>query len=134
MIQLSNTTEQVLQPGQAIAFDDVILHSGCGECHRNGTSSIKMRANGVYSADFHGNVTASAAGPIQLSLALTGDTYLPETKMDATIAAEGNLYNVGTDTLIKNCCGDYDRVSVVNTGTTACTIAPNCSFKVTRMS
>lgn len=134
MIELSNTTAQTLQPGQSIIFDNVIIKTGCGECYRNDTSSVKMRGNGVYQPEFHGNVTADAAGTVQLNLTLTDNTILPETQMNATIATANDLHNVGTATLVKNCCGDYDRISVTNTGTTACIVAANSCLKLRRLS
>lgn len=41
--------------------------------------------------------------------------------------------NVATSTLIKNCCGDYDRITVTNTGTADVTVAANSAFIVRRL-
>ena len=134
MIELSNTTEQTLTTGQSITFDDVILHSGCGECHRKNTNSVKLRANGTYDVDFHANIgTPTAATQVQLQLTL-GETPLPETIMSNTPAAITDRNNVGTSTAIKNCCGDYDRVRVTNTGVNPVIVAPGSSFKIRRHS
>ena len=38
-----------------------------------------------------------------------------------------------TSTLIKNCCGDYDRITVTNTGTADVTVAANSAFIVRRL-
>lgn len=134
MIVLSNTTVQTLLPGQSLIFDEVILHSGCGECYRKGTGTVKMRANGVYEADFTGNVTSSAAGaPVTLSMQISGAT-LPETRMTSTPSTAGNVNNVHATTLIKNCCGDYDRVSITNTGTNPVTVGANSAFVLRRVS
>lgn len=134
MIVLSNTTEQTLAPGQSITFDDVILHSGCCECHRNNTSSVKLRSNGIYRITFSGNIGGpTAATPVQLSFTLTGVT-LPETTMISVPAAVGDRNNVATETRVKNCCGDYDRISVTNTGANSVIVAPGTSFVIDRRS
>lgn len=135
MILLSNTTEQTLQPGQSITFDDVILHSGCDVCHRNNTNSVKLRANGNYDICFHANIGGeTAATPVQLQITLGGDSPLPETLMLSVPAATTDRNNVGTATTLKNCCGDYDRVFVTNTGTVPVIVAPNSALKIGRKS
>lgn len=134
MIVLSNTTAQTLQPGQAITFDIVSLHTGTGECHRRGTSSVKMKNHGVYEVSFSGQITAgTAAQTPQLNIALGGD-ILAETIMRYTVPTAGYVGNVATSTFVKNCCCDYDRLTVVNTGTVPAIIDPNTSFKVKRVS
>lgn len=134
MIILSNTTAQVVQPGQAITFDTVVLHTGTGECHRPGTSSVKMKANGIYEVFFGGNIGATTATTdVQLNIQIGGET-LPETNMISTTAAAGDLNNVSAKTAIKNCCCDYDRLTVVNTGTVAVNIGAGSSFFIKRVS
>lgn len=135
MILLSNTTEQTLAPGQSITFDDVLLHSGCGECHRRSTNSVKLRANGVYDIFFHANIgSPTAATPVRLQITLGGDTPLPETIMQNTPAAITDRNNVGTATSLKNCCGDFDRVFVTNTGSDPVIVAAGSSLKIARRS
>ena len=125
MIVLSNTTAQTLTPGQSITFNDTILHTGCAECHRNNTGSIKLRANGAYEVSFSGNVSRpTAATQVQLTVQL-GGANLPETQMISTPSAASSLNNVSTSTIVKNCCGDYDRITVVNTGATDINIVSN---------
>lgn len=132
MIVLTNTTEQTLAPGQAITFDEVLLHSGCGECHRRNTGSVKMRANGCYDVFFAANIGGTtAAVPVQLSIQVGGAT-LPETTMISVPAAVADRNNVARDTTVKNCCGDYDRLTVVNTGTVPVVVGANSVFKVRR--
>lgn len=134
MIALTNTTAQTLTPGQSITFNDVILHTGCGECHRANTPSVKMRANGVYDVSFSGNISSATAGtPVQLSIQLSGTT-LPETTMISTPAAADALNNVSVTTPVKNCCGDYDRVTVTNTGTVDVTVGANSVLYIRRSS
>lgn len=134
MMVLSNTTEQTLQPGQSIIFDEVIFKIGGCECHRDNTASVKLRNNGIYATSFAGNIGGeTAATPVQLAISL-GGSPLPETTMISTPAATTDRNNVATSTRLRNCCGDYDRVSVTNTGTVPVIVAPNSSFIVERRS
>lgn len=133
MISLSNTTAQTLTPGQSITFNTVLLHTGCGECHRANTSSVKLRAKGIYDVHFSANIGATAPGAAQLSIRLSGDT-LNESTMISTTAAAGNLNSVATAIPVRNCCDDYDRITVTNTGTTTVTVGANPVLFITRRS
>lgn len=133
MIVLSNTTAQTLIPGQAITFDEDILHSGTAECWRRKSSAVKLRSTGVYAVVFSGNIGGVAAGAAQLTIRL-GEVDLPETTMITTTAAAGDLNHVSTETRVKNCCGDYDRITVVNTGTADITIGANAALVIERRS
>lgn len=131
MIVLSNETAQTLLPGQSMTFNDVLLHTGCGECWRKNTGAVKLRANGAYEVHFSANIDgATADGPAQLALTL-GDAVMPETTMQSSATG---VNNVATATAIKNCCGDYDRVSVRNTGTTTVTVSANPVLYIKRVS
>lgn len=136
MISLSNTTTQTLLPGQALNFDKENLKTknGC-ECHNpQAPGSVKLCSKGIYELHFSGNITGSAAAAVlQLSLAIGGQP-LVETAMDSVPAAAGDLNNVSTTTYLKACCCDLDRVSVINTGTTPVTIAPNSVLGIHRLS
>lgn len=133
MIVLSNSATQTLLPGQALTFDLTRLHSGCGECHRQGSSAVKMKCSGIYEIAFHANIGGTVAGPVQLAIQVGGET-LPETTMISTAAAVGDLNNVGAETRVRNCCGDYDRVTVVNTGTSDVVVGSNSALVVGRRS
>ena len=134
MIVLSNTSPQTLAPGASITFNSVVLHTGCAECHRAGTGSVKLRCNGIYEANFAANIGGAAANaPVQLSLAIGGQV-LPETTMIATPATANALNNVATATAIKNCCGDFDRVTVTNNGTNPVTVGANPVLFIKRIS
>lgn len=136
MIILSNTTAQTIEPGQSITFNTVVMHTGNGECHRPGTSRVKLRNTGIYKLSFSGNVSTAAVGNVaQLNIALGGEV-LPETTMKSTAATGGaNAFNnVATTTAYKNCCGDYDQVTVVNTGTVALTLDANPVLSIKRVS
>lgn len=134
MILLTNTIAQTIAPGDSVTFDEVILHSGCGECHRKGSGSVKLRCNGVYELHFSANIGGeTAATAVQLTLEIGGEA-LPETTMISVPAAVTDLNNVATATLLKNCCGDYDRVTVVNTGTVPVVVGANPVLYVKRVS
>lgn len=131
MIVLSNSASQTLAPGATITFDDVLLHTGCGECHRQNTGSVKLRANGIYEVNFSANISgATASGPAQLVITI-GESPLLETTMQSSVTG---FNNVSTSTAVKNCCGDYDRVAVKNSGTTTITVGPNSVFFIKRVS
>lgn len=124
---------RIVTSGQSITFDKVLLKTGCAECHRENTGSVKMRANGIYEVSFAGNISGAVAGtPVQLAFQLGGVT-MPETTMVSTPGAANASNNVATSTLIKNCCGDYDRITVTNTGTADVTVAANSAFIVRRL-
>ena len=133
MIVLSNSAEQTLLAGQSIVFDLVKLHSGCAECHRAGSNSVKMKQNGIYEVAFSGNIGGTVAGPVQLSIQVGGET-LAETTMISTAGAVGDLNNVATQTKVRNCCGDYDRITVTNTGTSDVVVGANSALVVGRRS
>lgn len=133
MIVLTNTTAQTLAPGEAVVWDEVILHSGCGECHRRNTAAVKLRATGAYAVSYGANIGAVAPGAAQLSIQL-GGTTLPETTAISTTAAAGDLNNISRGTKVKNCCGDYDRITLVNTGTTDITVGANSVLSIGRVS
>lgn len=133
MIVLSNSTEQTLAAGQSLTFDLVKLRTGCAERFRLGTGSVKLNCPGVYDIHFSGNVGGTAAGPVQLAIELGGDPLL-ETTMVSTPAAVGDFNNVATHTYVKNCPGDYDRITVTNTGGSDVVVAANSELSIGRLS
>lgn len=122
MIVLSNTAAQTIQPGAAATFNVVKLHTGCGEFHRTGSGSVRLRA-GLYAFDFTGNVGGAAGTQPSLAIAVDGDT-LPETTMTETIALATDVHNVHASTKFCNRFGG-STVTVVNTGSTAIELAAN---------
>lgn len=133
MIELSNTTAQTIAPGQPLTFDSVLLKGGISESHRPNSSIVTLKAKcSIYEIHFAANIAGTAAGPIQLSVALD-DEPLAETTMITTPAAAGDATNVATATLIRtdcNCCG---RVTVVNTGVSDVIVSPNPALFVKRV-
>ena len=118
MIKLTNTTEQTVATGAALTFNSVLANTNCSTCHRKGTGSVKLNRSGAYMVSFHANVTgATAATPVQLALALGGDV-MPETTICLPVF---------------NSCCDYDRVTVVNTGTTDIVISANPMLAISKM-
>ena len=134
MIILSNTSAQTLTAGQTLAFNNVILKSRCGtESHRNGTGQVKLRANGIYEVSFDANVSgATAATPVQLSLQISGAT-LPESTAIYTPATADAVGHISMTTAVRNACGDYDQITVTNTGTEAVTIVANSCLYIKRI-
>lgn len=131
MIILSNSTAQTIPAGESLAFDTVVLHTGCNECHRGGSAAVKLRANGIYEVSFGGNI-GGAADTLTLALQLGGET-LRETTMTSVPAAATEFNNVGTTTAVRNCCGDYDRITVTNTGTVPVIVSANANLFVRRI-
>ena len=89
MIELSNTIAQTVAVGQSITFDTTLLKTGCAECHRRNTGSVKLCAkNAIYQVNFNANVTgATAATPVQLNIQLGGDTIPESTMIFGTVNA-----------------------------------------------
>lgn len=134
MIELSNNAAQTIQPGQVVVFNQVKLHTGCGECYREGSNSVKLKARGVYDVEFSGNVASpTAATPVQLAIAL-GGIALPETVMVSTPDAANAYNNVATGTFVQNGCCDFDRITVVNTGTAPVLLSANMNLRIARRS
>ena len=134
MIELTNTAAQTVLPGQVVAFNKVKLHTGCGECYRDGSNSVKLRANGVFDVEFSGNIaSATADTPVQLAIA-QGGIALPETVMVSTPNGANEYNNVATGTFVQNCCGDFDRITVVNTGTVPVLLSANMNLRIARRS
>lgn len=134
MIELRNSAAQVVAPGAAVTFDTLVFQSGCGECWRQGTNSVKLRGQGIYKLEFSGNIASATANtPVQLAIAL-GGTALPETVMIVTSSAANSFNDVATGTFVRNCCGDFDRVTVVNTGTSPVTLSANFNLRIERRS
>lgn len=131
MIVLSNPTAQTIQPGAAATFAHCVMHTGCGEYHRAGSGSVRLRC-GVYALEFTGNVGGAAATQPSLAIAVDGEP-LPETTMVTTTALGTDVYNVHASTKF---CGRFNgaSVTVVNTGTTPVTLAANPALAIKRES
>lgn len=135
MIVLSNLSAQVIAPGQAVTFDNLVLKSGNCECwNRQLPNSVKLKAQGIYSLGFSGNVSVATVGQsAQLAIAVAGQP-LVETTMISTPSTADALNNISTETRYRNCCCDMDRISVINTGTAPVTLAANSALVIERKS
>lgn len=135
MIVLSNLSAQVIAPGQAVTFNELKLKSGNCECwNKQLPNSVKLKAQGIYSLGFSGNVSVATVGQsAQLAIAVAGQP-LVETAMNSTPSTANVLNNISTETRYRNCCCDMDRISVINTGTAPLTLAPNSALVIERKS
>ena len=119
MIVLSNTIAQTIAPGQSLTFNVKVLHTGCGECYRDGSGAVGLRAkSGIYNCFCKLNVASeTSADPVQLALAMGGSPLL-ETTMISTPSAANVFNTVACETLISTCCcdGGAGVVTVINTG------------------
>nr|DAT69830.1 MAG TPA: hypothetical protein [Caudoviricetes sp.] len=134
MIELSNSTTQTLESGQALLFDVTNLKTRCtAECHRAGMSDIKLRIPGIYEVAFSGNIAGVAAGAVQLSIS-AGNAVLPGSTMIATSTAAGDANNVAKTMLLGTGCGMYDVIRIVNSGASALTVAPGANIVIRKLS
>lgn len=137
MIQLSNVSAQLLLPKQAITFDNVIHQSCCrkNECYvKQLPTSVRLTGgcNARYKVEFHGNISGTEGEVLQLFLALANQP-LPETEMRVVPAGATNSANVSAGTYVVLTCGDLDRLSVINGGTTNIGLAPNSTLLIRRV-
>lgn len=117
MLNLSNTTEQLIPAGQSITFDLVLLSTGCAERHRTGSSNTELLSGCVFNIDFSANIAnGTGAGEIELSIFLNGEAY-PGGNMISTPAAANELNNVARPGIKIKTFGCSNTISVRNTGT-----------------
>lgn len=135
MILLSNTTDQTINPGQALTFNVIVISSRCNnnESHRiNGGDITVKRSCGVYNIEFSANVGSTEAGGVAQLAIYQGNSPLPETTMISTTAAAGDLNNVKAATFVRpvQCCETF---TVVNIGTTPINVGANPNFRANRL-
>lgn len=134
MISLSNSTAVALPVGQSLVFDVVNFHTGCAECHMRNSSSVKLKASGIYEVSFHANVSSPAAGTaLSVSVAL-GGTAVNGGTMITTPAAADTFDSISITVPIRNCCCDFDRVTITNTGSTGITVDAGALLYIRRLS
>lgn len=122
MIVLTTPVAQVVQPGQTVLFTQVAEQEACCPCISPNGASVKLNKSNQHRIDFNANVGGAAGTQANLAIALGGEA-IPWTVMTATIEAATDVYNVGISFPLKQCCCDFDRVSVINTGTTPVNIS-----------
>lgn len=131
MVVLTNTEEQEVQPNQALVFNRVVAKSkGC--CCKGlspSGSSVKL-SRGDHYVILNANVGGAAGTQANLALAL-GNEVIPWTTRTVTITEATDIFPVSGVFPIDQCCCDFDRVSIVNTGTTPITVVANPTLAVT---
>ena len=117
---------QTVNTNQNVYFTNTVICGNCNIIHRTGSGLVTLRGltdqcRARYRVTFTGNIaipTGGAVGPIQLAIALNGET-IPATAMIVTPAAVENYFNVHGDTFIevpRGCCAS---VSIKNTSAIA---------------
>lgn len=134
MLELTTTSEQTLDAGQAVTFDIAIWDKGCWEMWRRLSSSIYFNDRtpdcAIFDVEFSANIGGATAGtPVQLQLML-GNSALPETLSISTPAAANDLNNVSNSTFVP---GNIGAISLVNTGTETVTVGTGAKIKVVRV-
>lgn len=136
MIELSNTAAQTIPAGGTVTFDKVLAKScRCNDVCYNPMvpTSVGLRSKTVYDIEFHGNITSTTAGDALILAVALGDSPIPQTTMNATPAAAGDLVNVSAGTYLRSCGCSLGRISVRNIGTTPITLAANSSFRIAHL-
>lgn len=134
MIELSNTNAQVLAAGQSVIFDTILLHTGCGECHRPNSGSVSLaRKNAIYEISYNANIGGTAAGDAQLAITLDSSPLLETTGKVVTMTA-GDLQNVSASTFVQTCCCNAaNSILLTNTGTTEINVDVSSRLSVKRI-
>lgn len=111
-----------VRPGAAATSDAVKPRTGCGEFHRAGSGSVRLRA-GPYAFDFTGNVGGAAGTQPNLTIAVDGDVS-PETTTTETVTLATDVRNAHVSTKFRDRLGG-STVTVVDTGPTPVELAAN---------
>lgn len=130
MAEFTAVLPQTVAAGQNVALTDTPITCNRGfVCHRAGSGIITLRGitNGQcrarYRVSADGNIavaTGGTAGPISVSLAITGEPLNSATAI-VTPAAAGDLFNVHVEAIIdvpRGCCL---TIALENTSTQAIT-------------
>lgn len=106
---------------------------GCGGWlyHADGSGQFLLSRPGIYKVDFSAQVTAAAAGDVEMVLNTNGEA-LAGSQMGETIAAADDLAMLGMTALVVVPCGASVAVSVTNASETAITVN-NASLVITRV-
>lgn len=99
--------------------------------HADGSGQFQITRHGIYKVDFSAEVTAAAAGDIELTLNTNGES-LAGTRMGATLAAADDLENLSTGALVVVPCGASVTLTVANASATEITVN-NASLVITRV-
>lgn len=140
MLALTNPNGQNVNVREAVIFTMLADQSCCnkcrscnGTCWRKATGSIKLCDHCTsYEITFHANIGAGAGALNQLSIAIGGEV-IPYSEMRYRSTAD-EYGNVSIAIPVSNCCCDFDRITVVNTGAQTVAIAPYPLITVKRIS
>lgn len=99
--------------------------------HADGSGQFQITRPGIYRVDFSAEVTAAAAGDIELTLNTNGEA-LAGTRMGATLAAADDLANLSTSALIVVPCGASVTITVSNASVGEITV-DSASLVITRV-
>lgn len=122
MIVLTNPNEQTVQPGEAIVFTQIVERESCCPGLSPAGTSVKLSKGTQHRIDFNVNISGAAGTTPTLAVALGGEPIV-WTTMVATEPVDGRVQNLGIGFPLKQGCCDFDRVSVINTGTAEVVIA-----------
>lgn len=132
MIVLTTTTDQTVQVGQPIVFDNVVMNTGCA-CHRANSPSAKIIGRGKYMIHFNANVGSNTADTeASVTLRDSGENIVGTNMIHMTEGA-GDLNHVGVAMPINNCCWRYGTITAVNTGTTPLNVGAGASLVITKL-
>lgn len=133
MIELTISEAQSLVEGQAVAFDKVLLHTGCEECFdKRAPTSVKLTVpRGIYIVSFSANIASPTSAPpaVQMCLAL-GEARLPETVMVISPTPALSFFNVSTSTIVVNDCCDNDRISAISIWSGRTIVSENMNLRI----
>lgn len=130
MAEFTSNAPQTVATGQNVLLTETPISCTRGFiCHRDGSGIITLRGitnqcRARYRVSADGNIavaTGGTAGPISVSLAITGEPLNSATAI-VTPAAVGDLFNVHVEAIIdvpRGCCL---TVALENTSTQAITI------------
>lgn len=99
--------------------------------HADGSGQFQITRPGIYRVDFSAEVTAAAAGDIELTLNTNGEA-LAGTRMGATLAAADDLANLSTGALVVVPCGASVTITVANASVGEITV-DSASLVITRV-
>lgn len=116
MIIVSTNTPVTIPIGGSVTFETTNLKYGNTECHRPRAAAVKLLCGGVYDVYFAATVSGSSADiSIGLSLYLGGEEIV-ETRTVSDVSTANVMRTISNEYVVMNCCKDYDKITLVNTG------------------
>lgn len=125
MLVLSNSVPQTVNAGESVKYDTDVVGTGHSTCHRGNSGTVTIREKGLYEVMFRANISGEPATVPTLAIFYGGDS-LPETVMQNSITVATDEYGISAFTVVKNCCGCAEKLSVRNIGTAEVEIINPC--------